>query len=55
MVKLRVKLVKVGNSLRVAIPAIIVQEMGLKAGDTLLIDYDESKQKIVLEKQFKSE
>jgi bifunctional DNA-binding transcriptional regulator/antitoxin component of YhaV-PrlF toxin-antitoxin module len=50
LVKLRVKVIKVGNSLRVAIPSEIKKAAGVEEGDELLIDYDESSKKVTLEK-----
>lgn len=51
MVKIEVKVLKVGNSLRIAIPKEIRVVSGIKEGDLLLIDYDESSGKITLEKK----
>ncbi len=48
MVKLRVKAIKVGNSIRVAIPSEILKITRIKEGDTLLIDYDEKSHEITL-------
>ena len=50
LVKLSVKAVKVGNSIRVAIPSEILKIAEIKEGDTLLIDYDETSRKVTLEK-----
>ena len=50
LVKLRVKAIKVGNSLRVAIPSEIREAAGIEEGDELLIDYDDSSRKVTLEK-----
>jgi len=51
LVKIEVKALKVGNSLRVAIPKEIRAVSGIKEGDVLLIDYDESTRRITLEKK----
>ncbi len=48
MVELKVKVQRVGNSLRVAIPAPIVEELKIKVGDTLGIDVKDGK--IILRK-----
>lgn len=50
LVKIKVKVVKVGYSMRVAIPSEILRVAGLKKGDTLLIDYDQRTRQITLEK-----
>ncbi|MCP8321958.1 MAG: AbrB/MazE/SpoVT family DNA-binding domain-containing protein [archaeon] len=47
--KIKVKVVKVGNSLRMTIPKDIVREMGLKAGDQLLVSLTDSQ--MLVEKQ----
>jgi AbrB family looped-hinge helix DNA binding protein len=51
LVKLRVKAMKVGNSVRVAIPSEIRAIAGIKEGDELLMDYDEASRKVTLEKK----
>ena len=51
LVKLKVKTMKVGNSVRVAIPSEICDIAGIKTGDTLLIDYDEKQHLVTLEKE----
>ena len=51
LVKLKVKVVKVGDSLRVAIPKEVQSAAGVRKGDVLLIDYDEKTHTITLEKQ----
>jgi len=51
LVKIRVKAVQVGNSVRVAIPSEVLNAAGIKKGDTLLIDYDEKRHTITLEKE----
>jgi bifunctional DNA-binding transcriptional regulator/antitoxin component of YhaV-PrlF toxin-antitoxin module len=51
MVKMKVKAVKVGNSVRVAIPSEVLNAAGIKKGDVLLIDYDEKRRMITLEKE----
>ena len=48
MVELKVKVQRVGNSLRVAIPTPIAEELKIKVGDTLGIDIDNSR--IILHK-----
>ena len=53
MVKLIVKALKVGNSIRVAIPSEILKAAGIKEGDTLLIDYEEKSRKVTLEKNMR--
>ena len=50
MVSISVKAVRVGNSVRVAIPAEILKAASIRVGDVLLIDYDEQADKIVLKK-----
>lgn len=50
MVKIPVKAVRVGNSVRVAIPSEVLKAADVRAGDGLLIDYDEQTQRIILEK-----
>jgi len=50
MVKIRVKAVMVGNSVRVAIPSEVLKVAGIKVGDTLLVDYDETRNRVTLEK-----
>ncbi len=40
MVELKVKVQRVGNSLRVAIPTPIAEELKIEVGDTLGIDID---------------
>jgi bifunctional DNA-binding transcriptional regulator/antitoxin component of YhaV-PrlF toxin-antitoxin module len=50
MVKLRVNAVKVGNSVRVAIPSEVLKAADISVGETLLIDYDEKQRRIVIEK-----
>ncbi len=44
------KAIKVGNSVRVAIPSEVLKAANVKAGDEMLIDYDEQLRRIVLEK-----
>jgi bifunctional DNA-binding transcriptional regulator/antitoxin component of YhaV-PrlF toxin-antitoxin module len=51
LVKLTVKAIRVGNSVRVAIPSEVLQAAGVKVGDTLVIDYDEKEHQITLEKK----
>lgn len=51
LVKLNVKAIKVGNSVRVAIPAEIRRAAGIKEGDNLLIDYDDESHRVTLEKK----
>jgi bifunctional DNA-binding transcriptional regulator/antitoxin component of YhaV-PrlF toxin-antitoxin module len=51
LVKIPVKVVKVGNSKRVAIPSEVAKIAKIEEGDTLLIDYDERARQITLEKQ----
>ncbi len=51
LVKLKVKAIKVGNSIRVAIPSDILRESSITAGDTLLIDYDARAKHVTLEKE----
>jgi len=43
MVELKVKVQRVGNSLRVAIPTPIAEELKIKVGDTLGIDVKDGK------------
>jgi len=51
LVKLTVKAIKVGNSIRVAIPAEILKSAHVSEGDTLLMDYDGKSDRIVIEKE----
>ena len=53
LVKIPVKVIRVGNSQRVAIPSEVLKVSGVAEGDTLLIDYDEDLHRIVLEKSKK--
>lgn len=50
MVKIRVKAIKVGNSIRVAIPADILREASISEGDALLVDYDSESHRVTMEK-----
>ena len=50
MVKPKVKAIRVGNSIRVAIPKEVLEDSGVKRGDTLRIDYDPRTRLITLEK-----
>jgi bifunctional DNA-binding transcriptional regulator/antitoxin component of YhaV-PrlF toxin-antitoxin module len=51
LVKLRVKAMRVGNSVRVAVPSEIRRVAGIEEGDELLMDYDEVSHKVTLEKK----
>lgn len=51
MVKLKVRAIKVGNSVRVAIRKEILEAAGIRPGDDLLIDYDEKLRRITIEKE----
>jgi bifunctional DNA-binding transcriptional regulator/antitoxin component of YhaV-PrlF toxin-antitoxin module len=51
LVKVQVKAVKVGNSIRVAIPTGILLDSGIKEGDTLTMEFDEDTQSVVIERQ----
>jgi bifunctional DNA-binding transcriptional regulator/antitoxin component of YhaV-PrlF toxin-antitoxin module len=51
LVKIPVKVVRVGNSKRVAIPSEVAKVARIEDGDTLLIDYDEKARRITLEKR----
>jgi AbrB family looped-hinge helix DNA binding protein len=51
LVKLTVKTMRVGNSVRVAIPSEIRKVADIEEGEELLIDYDEATHKITLEKK----
>ena len=51
---MKVKAIKVGNSVRVAIPTEILETALIKEGDTLLIDYDTNSRLVTLEKQAKA-
>lgn len=51
LVKMKVKAMRVGNSIRVAIPSEVCQASGIKVGDTLMIDYDERQNRVTLEKE----
>ncbi len=48
MVELKVKVQRVGNSLRVAIPSPIAEELKIKVGDTMGIDIENGR--IILRK-----
>jgi bifunctional DNA-binding transcriptional regulator/antitoxin component of YhaV-PrlF toxin-antitoxin module len=50
VVKITVKAIRVGNSVRVAIPSEVLKVARVKEGDSLLIDYDEKTGRITLEK-----
>jgi bifunctional DNA-binding transcriptional regulator/antitoxin component of YhaV-PrlF toxin-antitoxin module len=50
VVKLKVKAVKIGNSVRATIPREILEEADVKAGDMLQIDFDKESGCIILEK-----
>lgn len=50
LVKLHIKAIRVGNSIRVAIPSAIREVAGIDQGDSLLIDYDEDSHKVTIEK-----
>jgi bifunctional DNA-binding transcriptional regulator/antitoxin component of YhaV-PrlF toxin-antitoxin module len=50
MVKIRVNAVRVGNSVRVAIPSEVLKAADISVGETLLIDYDEKQGRIIIEK-----
>lgn len=50
VVRITVKAIRVGNSVRIAIPSEVLKAAGVKVGDTLLIDYDERQKRIVIEK-----
>jgi bifunctional DNA-binding transcriptional regulator/antitoxin component of YhaV-PrlF toxin-antitoxin module len=50
MVRIRVKAIKVGNSIRAAIPADILREASISEGDTLLVDYDSKSHHVIMEK-----
>ena len=51
MVKLRVKAVQIGNSVRITIPREILREADVKVGDVLLIDFDSKSGLISLERE----
>ena len=51
MVKLQVKAIKVGYSVRVAIPTEIRMAAGIRVGDDLLVDYDPKSRIVTLEKK----
>jgi bifunctional DNA-binding transcriptional regulator/antitoxin component of YhaV-PrlF toxin-antitoxin module len=51
LVRLRVKTVKVGNSVRVALPSEILEAAKVRIGETLYIDYDADSKQIVLTKE----
>ena len=50
MVKLTVKAIRVGNSVRVAIPSEVLKAANISVGDSLLVDFDEKQGLIILEK-----
>jgi AbrB family looped-hinge helix DNA binding protein len=41
-VELRLKLRKIGNSVMIAIPTQVMEDLGLKAGDKMLVDIRDS-------------
>ena len=41
-VEIRLKLRKVGNSIMIAIPSQVVEDLALKAGDEMLLDFEGS-------------
>ena len=43
MVELKVKLVKIGNSLRMTVPVEVIEALKLKEGDTLTVDAKDGK------------
>ena len=51
VMELRLKLRKIGNSLMIAIPSQVVDDLKLKAGDYMLLDIEDST--IVVRKQTK--
>jgi antitoxin component of MazEF toxin-antitoxin module len=51
MVELKVRAVRVGNSIRVAIPRAVLEAADLKVKDILLIDYDPKSKLITLRKR----
>ena len=53
VVKLRVKAVQIGNSVRITIPREILRETDVKVGDVLLIDFDSKSGLITLEREMK--
>jgi antitoxin component of MazEF toxin-antitoxin module len=42
MMEIRLKLRKVGNSMMIAIPSQVVEDLSLAAGDEMLLDIDAS-------------
>lgn len=48
--EIRLKLRKIGNSLMIAIPSQVVDDLKLKAGDEMLLDVKDSK--ILIRKQY---
>lgn len=48
-VEIRLKLRKIGNSVMIAIPSQVVEDLNLKAGDDMLLDIKDGK--IVVRKQ----
>lgn len=51
VVKITVKAIRVGNSIRVAIPVEVLKAADVAEGDALLIDYDEKLKRIIVEKK----
>jgi antitoxin component of MazEF toxin-antitoxin module len=51
LVRVKVKAVKIGNSVRVAIPRDVLDASGVKEGDILSIDYDEKSGLITIRKE----
>lgn len=50
--EIRLKLRKIGNSMMVAIPSQVIEDLGLKSGDEMLLDVQDSK--IVIRKRDRS-
>jgi len=50
VVRIIVKAIRVGNSVRVAIPVEVLKAADIGVGDTLFIDYDEKLRRIIIEK-----
>ncbi len=50
VVRIRVKAVKIGNSIRMTLPRDVLVEASIAEGDILLLDYDRKSKRITVEK-----
>jgi antitoxin component of MazEF toxin-antitoxin module len=53
LVRIPVKVGKIGNSVRVTLPRDILREADVQVGDILMIDFDVKTGRIILEKESK--